>query len=172
MQPRDLKPENFKAYPPEARKLATEYAGSLQRLPLSFLPSLLREVIDYDFKFPAERKSLERELGNWNALPEEKGKEWVSGFAQISLSPQLEQFDWVNQPAQFVDDSSDGCFSQGGVGLWRSFAGRRAAGSAANDQAWNYSDRSKSRGARPASFSKASTPGGIFQSNQTGKRDT
>jgi hypothetical protein len=106
MQPRDLKPDQFKAYPPEARKLATEYVGSLQRLPLSFLPSLLREVIDYDFKFPAERKSLEKELANWNALPEEKGKEWVSGFAQISLSPQLEQFDWVNQPAQFVEQLS------------------------------------------------------------------
>src|SRR5215471_16784674 len=106
MEPRDLKPENFKAYPPEARKLATNYVTAMQRLPLSFLPSLLREVIDYDYKFPAERKALEKELANWNALPEEKGREWVSGFAQISLSKQLEQFDWVNQPAQFVEQLS------------------------------------------------------------------
>ena len=106
MQPRDLKPDHFKAYPPEARKLATSYITALQRLPLSFLPSLLREVIDYDFKFPAERKSIEKELANWSVLPEEKGSEWIRGFAQITLSTQLEQLDWVNQPAQFVEQLS------------------------------------------------------------------
>jgi len=57
MLPRDLKTEQFAGYPPEARKLATSYLGTLQQLPLSFLPSLLRELIDYDFKFPAERKA-------------------------------------------------------------------------------------------------------------------
>jgi hypothetical protein len=106
MLPSDLKAENFRNYPPEARKLAENYVGSLRRLPLSFVPSLLREVIDYDFKFPAERRRLEQELANWNSLPEDKGKEWAEEFAQISLSPQLEQFDWVNQPAQFVEQLS------------------------------------------------------------------
>src|SRR6516225_4394682 len=106
MLPRDLRPEQFASYPPLARKLVGNNLDTLRRLPLSFLPSLLREVIDYDYKFPAERKALEKELANWNALPEEKGSEWVSGFAQISLSKQLEQFDWVNQPAQFVEQLS------------------------------------------------------------------
>ena len=106
MEPRDLKPEHFKAYPPEARKLATHYVAAMQRLPLSFLPSLLREVIDYDYKFPAERKTLEKELANWDALSEEQGREWLNGFTQISLSKPLEQFDWVNQPAQFVEQLS------------------------------------------------------------------
>ena len=106
MEPRDLKPEHFKAYPPEARKLAIHYVFAMQRLPLSFLPSLLREVIDYDYKFPAERKSLEKELANWSLLSEEQGREWVSGLAQISLSSQLRQLDWVNQPAQFVEQLS------------------------------------------------------------------
>jgi hypothetical protein len=106
MLPRDLKPEQFKGYPPEARKLAVNYVGAMQRLPLSFLPSMLREVIDYDFKFPAERRALEKELANWSALPEDKGREWVSGFSKISLSPQLEQMDWINAPAQFVEQLS------------------------------------------------------------------
>ena len=56
MLPTDLKPERFNSYPPEARKLVTANIATLQRLPMSFLPSLLREAIDYDFKFPAERK--------------------------------------------------------------------------------------------------------------------
>ena len=46
MRPEDLKPEQFNAYPPEARKLALEYLETFRRLPLSFLPSLLREVIE------------------------------------------------------------------------------------------------------------------------------
>ena len=59
MLPNDLKPEHFTGYPPEARKLVTGYVETLQRLPLSFVPSLLKEVIEYDFKFPPERKAIE-----------------------------------------------------------------------------------------------------------------
>jgi hypothetical protein len=106
MLPRDLKPEQFSAYPPEARKLVTNYIAALQRLPLSFLPSLLRESIDFDYKFPAERKALERELANLNSLSAEQLQEWLQGFAQIHLSAALENFDWINAPAQFVEQLS------------------------------------------------------------------
>jgi hypothetical protein len=106
MLPAELKPEQFSGYPPEARKLALDYLGTLQRLPLSFLPSLLREVIDYDFKFPAERKALEKELANLRSLSPQESKEWFRGFAEIQLSPKLEQFDWINSPSQFVEQLS------------------------------------------------------------------
>jgi hypothetical protein len=102
----DLKPEQFRGYPPEARKLVTNDLAALQRLPLSFLPSLLREVMDYDFKFPAERKGIEKELANLSSLSAEQTKDWFEAFAQIRLSPQLEQFDWINAPAQFVEQLS------------------------------------------------------------------
>jgi hypothetical protein len=106
MRPNDLKPEHFAAYPPEAKKLVTNYLVALQGVPLAFLPSLLREVIDYDFKFPAERRSLEKELANLNSLSAEQGKEWFKDFAEIKLTSKLEQFDWVNSPAQFVEQLS------------------------------------------------------------------
>lgn len=106
MLPSDLKPEQFNGYPPEARKLVTVYVAALQRLPLSFLPSLLREVIDYDFKFPAERRALEKELANLNSLSSEQIKDWLQGFAQIRLSSRLENSDWVNAPGQFVEQLS------------------------------------------------------------------
>jgi hypothetical protein len=106
MLPSDLKPEQFNRYPPEGRKLITEYVGPLQRLPLSFVPSLLREVIDYDFKFPPERKAIEKELANLNSLSPEQLKEWFQGFAQISVSPKLESVDWVNSPGLFVEQLS------------------------------------------------------------------
>jgi hypothetical protein len=102
----DLKPDQFNGYPPEARKLATTYIAALQRLPLSFLPSLLREVMEYDFKFPVERNAVENELRNLASLSADQSKEWFQGFAQIRLSPQLENADWVNAPGQFVEQLS------------------------------------------------------------------
>src|SRR6266513_5642180 len=101
MLPRDLKSDLFNGYPPEARKLVTHSLAVLQDLPLSFVPSLLREAIDYDFRFPAERKGLERELATLESLSAEQTKEWFQAFTQISISSQLEAVDWVNAPAQF-----------------------------------------------------------------------
>jgi len=106
MLPRDLKPEQFSGYPPEARKLATNYLGALRELPLSFLPSLLREITEYDFKFPPERRALEKELANLASLSQKQLDDWFGGFAQIRISSKLEQFDWVNAPAQFVEQLS------------------------------------------------------------------
>jgi hypothetical protein len=103
MLPRDLKPAQFAGYPPEARKIVTNYLATLQQLPLSFVPSLLRELIDYDFKFPAERKAREKELSHLSSLSTDQLKDWVLEFVQIRLSPQLEEFDWVKAPAQFVE---------------------------------------------------------------------
>jgi hypothetical protein len=106
MLPPDLKPEMFSDYPPEARKLALDSLGAFQRLPLSFLPSLLREVIDYDFKFPVERQLLQKELANLLSLSPQESKDWFRGFAEIHLSSKLEQFDWINSPSQFVEQLS------------------------------------------------------------------
>jgi hypothetical protein len=106
MLPVDLKPEQFNGYPPDARKLVTDNLAALQHLPLIFLASLLREVIDYDFKFPAERRALDKELANIRSLSAEQVKDWFQGFAQIRLSSQLEHSDWVNAPAQFVEQLS------------------------------------------------------------------
>jgi hypothetical protein len=106
MLPADLKPEKFRGYPPEARKLALDYLETLRRLPLSFLPNLLRELIDYDFKFPVERKSLEKELANLRSLSPQESKDWFHGFAAIQLSSPLEQSDWINAPGQFVEQLS------------------------------------------------------------------
>ena len=106
MLPRDLKPENFTGYPPQAKKLVTQYIAALQRLPLSFLPSLLREAIEYDYKFPAERRALERELANLDSISDAQRKDWLGGFQGIQLSNALETLDWVNSPAQFVEQLS------------------------------------------------------------------
>jgi hypothetical protein len=106
MLPRDLTAEQFAGYSPQARKLAVAHLNALQQLPLSFLPSLLREIIDYDFKFPAERNAIDRELANLSSLSPAQANDWFQAFSQFSLSSSLEHFDWVNQPAQFVEQLS------------------------------------------------------------------
>ena len=106
MLPRDLQAEQFAGYPPMARKLAVANLGALRQLPLSFLPGLLRQVIDYDFKFPAERAAIERELATLSSLSRAQINEWFQALSQLSLSSKLESLDWINQPAQFVEQES------------------------------------------------------------------
>jgi len=60
--PNQLVSESFAAYPAEARSLAVSRLPLLRRLPLGFVPLLLRELIVYDWKFPAERKNLDRQF--------------------------------------------------------------------------------------------------------------
>lgn len=106
MLPSELKAEQFNAYPPEARALVTQNLRALRELPLSFLPGLLREAIDYDYKFPAERHALEKEIANLAGLSSEERGEWMRAFSKITISDKLEHFDWVNLPAQFVEQLS------------------------------------------------------------------
>ncbi len=122
MLPRDLKPQLFNAYPPEARKLVLNHLSSIQRLPPSFVPSLLREVIDYDFRFPAERIFLEKELANLSALSPEQLAQWFGAFEKIQLSPRLENMDWVNSPGQFVEQLSSHLWSTHQVDAFRTAA--------------------------------------------------
>jgi hypothetical protein len=106
MLPRNLQLEQFAGYPPEARKLVVANLRALQQLPLSFLPGLLREVVDYDFKFPAERASIEKELANLSSLSPAQIDQWFQAFSQLSLSSKLEHLDWINRPAQFIEQES------------------------------------------------------------------
>ena len=122
MLPRDLKPEHFLSYPPEARRLAANYLGAFQTLPLSFLPNLLREVADYDYKFPIERRALEKELRNLASLSAEHRTQWFGGFAAIQISHKLEDFDWAASPAQFVEQLSEYLWSTHQLDAFRAAA--------------------------------------------------
>lgn len=106
MQPSNLKEEQFNGYLPQARQLAVSNIAALRRLPLIFVANLLRELIDYDFKFPMERTAVKKELANLSSLSSEEIAEWFGGFFRIHLSSQLQKTDWVNEPAQFVEQLS------------------------------------------------------------------
>jgi len=123
MRPSDLKPEKFDSYPPEARKFVVRYLATLRQLPLSFVPGLLRELVNYDFKFPAERKARERELEYLTSLSAGQLKDCFQGFAEIRLSRQLEDFDWVRSPAQFVERLSAHLWSTHQLDAFRKVSG-------------------------------------------------
>ena len=126
MLPRDLKPEDFAGYPPEARNLVTRFLPTLRKLPLSFVSGLLREVIEFDFRFPVERKARERELDNLSLLSDAQIQEWFREFAEIRLSPQLEEFEWAKAPAQFVERLSAHLWSTHQIDAFRLASNRYA----------------------------------------------
>ena len=68
MQPSQLTAEHFVAYPPLARQVAIRGLDVLRRLPLSFVPLLLGEVIAYDSKFPAERQEVDAQFAFMSGL--------------------------------------------------------------------------------------------------------
>lgn len=106
MVPSQLSEARFASYQPQARQLATQYLATLQQLPLSFLPSLLRELIEYDYAFPKERLHMEQQLAALKNLSPVQLSEWFRGFYEIRLAPALEKSDWVDQPAHFTEEFS------------------------------------------------------------------
>lgn len=102
MLPSQLTASSFSRYPPEARQLAEKNIAILTRLPLAFVPLLLRELIVYDWKFPSERMELARQFTYLSASFQAA----MSSFAQLKLTRQLEQTDWVNSPAIFSEQLS------------------------------------------------------------------
>ena len=103
MLPNQLAVESFGAYPPEARRLAVSHVALLRRLPLGFAPLLLRELIVYDWRFPAERRDLERQFAYLTSLPPQQLTRAMAAFSQLRLTTALEKSDWVNSPATFSE---------------------------------------------------------------------
>lgn len=122
MQPRDLSSASFAGWPPIARGLAVGHVELLRDLPLSFLPSLLREMMASDFAFPVERAAVEKELAALAALDERQRAEWLQGFAQITVPRDLEDSDWVNRPGQFLEKQSAWLWSSHQLDAFRAAA--------------------------------------------------
>jgi hypothetical protein len=98
--------EQFQSYPPQAKQIATSNIRLLQQLPLAFLPLLLREVIVYDWKFPAERDEIDRQFRYLGGLTADQLSNAMSSFAQLKLSPELEAMDWIGAPSRFSEHLS------------------------------------------------------------------
>jgi hypothetical protein len=120
MLPNELKPEDFRAYRPTAKATAIEYLLVLQQLPLSFLPFLLKEIISLDWKFPAERDELVQQLVYLKSLSVIQRAGEMATFEQLHLSPDLQAFDWVNMPGQFLEKLSSQLWATSQMDAFRS----------------------------------------------------
>ena len=103
MLPGQLTAESFAGYPKEARGFASERLDLLRKLPLAFVPLLLRELLVYDYKFPMERVDLERQFRFLASLSPESAASHLEGFAKLRLPKDLDKVDWVNNPAIFSE---------------------------------------------------------------------
>ncbi len=106
MTPAQLQPGNFRTYPPEAYALAAREVELLRKLPLGFLPLLLREMAVYDWKFPAERNEIDSQLAYLRRLTPQELSEAMHPFSQLVLTPGMEQSDWAATPALFSEQLS------------------------------------------------------------------
>lgn len=106
MLPSQLTAQQFQSYPPQAREVATRSLDLLRQMPLAFLPLLLRELIVYDWKFPAEQNELDRQIQYLNGLSPQQRTQALAGFAALQLSSELEEMPWCEQPARFSEKLS------------------------------------------------------------------
>jgi hypothetical protein len=122
MQPRQLTAEHFATYPPLARRVATGGLDVLRRLPLSFAPLLLQEVIEYDWKFPAEREEVDAQFTYMRSLSPEQLTQVMAAFNRLTLSSELERVEWVKTPSAFSEQLSAHLWTTGQIASFRSAA--------------------------------------------------
>ena len=103
MLPAQLTEAQFSVYPPLARAVAVGHLPLFRQLSLSFVPLLFRELISYDWKFPVERRDLDRQIAYLESLPPGQLQRRMTPFAQLQLTTALEQTDWVGSPTLFSE---------------------------------------------------------------------
>ena len=119
MRPDQLSESTFSQYPPEAQRLARKNVALLRQLPMAFLPALLREVIIYDWKFPAERQELDYQFNFLNQQKAEELAALMGPFKTIGVSQRLQSVDWVNEPADFSEQFSAYWWATDQIGAFR-----------------------------------------------------
>ncbi len=120
MIPADLTPAQFEKYRPLARQTALSSLALFHKLPAALVPFLLKETIALDWKFPAERGELLRQLVYLNSLSPDQLTREMAAFERLHLSPQLEALDWVNSPELFIEQFSASLWSSGQMDAFRS----------------------------------------------------
>ena len=98
-----LDAKQFQQYPPRARALAEANLPLLRQLPVPFAAVLLRELISYDWHFPAEQQDLDKQLRLLNAMSPAELTQTMAAFQAISLPPELTSFPWAARPNDFLE---------------------------------------------------------------------
>jgi hypothetical protein len=110
--PSELRAESFAGYPPQARSFAVANLPVFKRMPLILVSLELRQAIQYDWCFPAEREQFSRQLDLLRRMDAASFDALMSPFSAIQLSPELRAMDWLNQPRQFSEQLTAYLWSQ------------------------------------------------------------
>ena len=99
--------KHFKDYPPEARRVAASHLELLRKLPPAFMPLLLQQVQDYDWRFPAERRDIDRQLTFLASLSDADRRRLLTGFERLQLPARLMDVKWASSPVEFSEQLSN-----------------------------------------------------------------
>jgi len=105
--PLPIQVKHFKGYPPEARRVATSHIELPRKLPAAFTPLLLQQVQAYDWRFPAERRDIDRQLTFLESLSEADRRRLFTGFEQLQLPARLMDVKWASSPVEFSEQLSN-----------------------------------------------------------------
>ena len=98
--------EWFNAYPPQPRQVARDFSGLSKTLPVAFVQLLMQQIEAYDWRFPIERREIDRQLAFLQSLPVAERRALLSGFDHLRLSPELASIDWSKSPDEYSEQLS------------------------------------------------------------------
>jgi hypothetical protein len=110
-----IQENQFRDYPPEARRVATGHMELLRKLPAAFTPLLLQQIQAYDWRFPAERRDIDRQLTFLKSLAEADRRRLFTGFAQLKLPTRLLEVKWLSSPVEFSEQLSHHLWTTGQI---------------------------------------------------------
>lgn len=119
MTPDQLTAASFAGYPPIARQFAADHLALLRQMPLSVAPAFLREIIAFDWRFPAERRTFERQCAWLESLPASRRAALIAPFQRISVPPVLASTDWVRSPQAFLEKLTAYLWSSSQIDAYR-----------------------------------------------------
>jgi hypothetical protein len=119
MTPDQLTAASFAGYPPQARQFAIAHLPLLQQLPIAVAPAFLREIIVFDWRFPAERRTFERQCVWLESLTPEQRMRLLAPFRQISMPASLAAKDWVGSPQPFLEELTAYLWSSSQIDTYR-----------------------------------------------------
>ena len=119
MTPDQLTAASFSSYPPQARQFAVAHLALLQQLPIAVAPAFLREIIVFDWRFPAERHTFERQCMWLESLAPEQRARLLAPFQQISMPAKLAAKDWVGSPQPFLEELTAYLWSSSQIDTYR-----------------------------------------------------
>jgi hypothetical protein len=96
----------FDTYPPEARRVAIAHLPLLRTLPSAFIPLLLQQIEEYDWRFPAERREITGQLAYLEALAPEQRRAALAGFSRLRLPPHWTGRQVTSAPGEYAEELS------------------------------------------------------------------